>query len=104
VSEPLPLAAAALRLRGSPGRPKKTPHADPIAAIAVAAAGLPPRLVDVEGAARYMSVSSWTVRDLHASGRLPRVRLPLGGDRECRRLLFDVRDIDKLIESSREPA
>jgi hypothetical protein len=103
-SAPLPLAAAAVRLRGKPGRPRKAHPADPIAAIAVAAAGLPPRLLDVEAAARYLSISSWTVRDLYASGRLPRVRFPLGGDRELRRLLFDVRDLDKLIEAARETA
>ena len=60
------------------------------------------RLLDVDGAAAYYSVSAWTIRDLHAAGRLPRVRLPLLGDRECRRLLFDVRDLDKLIEQSKE--
>ena len=31
---------------------------------------LQPRLVDVEGAARYLGVSTWTVRDLEASGLL----------------------------------
>jgi hypothetical protein len=72
---------------------------------AVGTAPLPPRLVDVEGAAQYLGrVSTWTVRDLHASGRLPRVRLPLEGDRELRRLLFDVRDLDRLIDASKEQA
>jgi hypothetical protein len=70
---------------------------------AMAATWLPPRLVDVAGAAAYLGgVSEWTVRDLVAAGRLPRVRLPLGGDREVKRLLFDVRDLDHLIESSKE--
>ena len=59
------------------------------------------RLLDVEDAAAYLGISSWTLRDLHAAGRLPRVRLPLAGDRECRRLLFDVRDLDQLVELSK---
>jgi hypothetical protein len=66
---------------------------------------LPPRLLDVSGAAAYLGgVSTWTIRDLHAAGRLPRVTLPLAGDRELRRLLFDVRDLDRLIEASKEAA
>jgi hypothetical protein len=61
------------------------------------------RLVDVDGAAAYLGgVSTWTVRDLIASGRLPRVRLPLAGDREVRRLLIDVRDLDRLIDHGKE--
>jgi hypothetical protein len=40
--------------------------------------------------------------DLVAAGRLPRVRLPLDGDRACRRLLVDVRDLDHLIDASKE--
>ena len=62
---------------------------------------LTPRLLDVRGAAAYLGVSTWTIRDLDAAGRLPRVRLTLAG-RECRRLLFDVRDLDRLIEVSKE--
>ena len=66
--------------------------------------GIASRLVDVAGAAAYLGgISEWSVRDLHASGSLPRVRLPLGGDRELRRLLFDVRDLDKLVELSKGP-
>jgi hypothetical protein len=42
------------------------------------------------------------VRDLHAAGRLPRVKYQLAGDLECRRLLFDVRDLDQLIERSKD--
>ena len=62
-----------------------------------------PRLLDVTRAGRYLGVSSWTIRDLVSAGRLPRVRLPLAGDRECRRLLVDVRDLDRLIEAAKEP-
>jgi hypothetical protein len=102
VAEPLPLAAASARLRGKPGRPRKA-AGDPVAQIAVNALGLPPRLLDVAGAASYLGgVSPWTIRDLIATGRLARVRLPLAGDREIRRVLLDVRDLDKLIDTSKE--
>ena len=100
MSEPLPLADASPRLRRKPGRPKKT--GDTLPEQATQKLGLQPRLVDVEGAAAYLSVSPWTIRDLQTSGRLPRVRLPLRDDREIRRLLFDVRYLDALIEQSRE--
>jgi hypothetical protein len=117
-----PLAAAQRRL-GKPGRPRKTPAeastghttgtpSAPTRMNTAAARGstvqqasaLAPRLLDVDGSARYLGVSPWTVRDLHASGRLPRVRLPLAGDKECRRLLFDVLDLDQLIEVSKDRA
>ena len=100
MSDPSPLAAAAERLRGKPGRPRK-PRPE---AVPDGTASIPPRLLDVEGAAAYLSVSSWTVRDLHAAGKLSRVRLPLAGDRECRRLLFDRVDLDRLVERSKESA
>jgi excisionase family DNA binding protein len=61
-----------------------------------------PRLLDVEAAAVYLSVSPWTIRDLVAAGELHRVRLPVGGQREVRRLLLDRRDLDRLVDRSRE--
>lgn len=36
-----------------------------------------PRLLDVQAAAQYLSVSVWTIRDLETAGELKRVRLPL---------------------------
>jgi len=114
-----PLAEAQRRL-GKPGRPRKaapdrhttgTPPSQTRidsgpagGAVAQPASALFPRLLDVDGAAGYLAVSTWTIRDLHASGRLPRVKLPLYGDRELRRLLFDVRDLDRLVEASKESA
>jgi hypothetical protein len=119
----LPLAAAAIRLRGRPGRPpkeldaeerakrraeKKARRAEKEALREARLAAIQPRLADVEGAAHYLGgISPWTVRDLIASGQLPRVRLPLGRDRsgrerELRRMLVDLRDCDKLIEQSKE--
>jgi hypothetical protein len=117
-----PLASAQRRL-GRPGRPRKTPAealtghtagtpSAPTRMDAAAARGstvpqasaLAPRVLDVDGAAHYLGVSSWSIRDLYASGRLARVRLPLEGDRELRRLLFDRRDLDQLIEASKDRA
>lgn len=63
-----------------------------------------PRLLDVDAAGAYLGVSAWTIRDLHAAGRLRRVQLPLSGDRQVRRLLFDRVDLDQLIEASKESA
>lgn len=96
------LAAAAERLRGRPGRPRKARPADPLATVAVAAAGLPPRLLDVEGSARYLGVSGWTIRDLDAAGILARVRVPLPNGGELRRCLYDRSDLDVLIDRWKE--
>ena len=59
----------------------------------------PGRLFDVDRAAAYLSVSPWTVRDLEAAGTIKRVRVPLPGGRELRKLLFDKADLDALIET-----
>ena len=78
----------------------------------------PPRLLDLEGAAAYLSVSVWTVRDLEHSGFLPRVRIPMspeaqqrpragrngGGSGELRKLLFDRVDLDECVEKWKERA
>lgn len=56
-----------------------------------------PRLLDLEDAARYLAVSSWTARDLLAAGTLRRVRIPLPNGGELRKLLFDRADLDALI-------
>ena len=57
------------------------------------------RLLDLQEAARYLGVSPWTVRDLEASGVIPRVVIPLPNGRQLRKLLFDRADLDHLIES-----
>jgi hypothetical protein len=113
--DPLPLAAASQRLR-RPGRPRKDGQAadkessasrptplftrSPRADVPETCPG--PRLLDVNAAAAYLSISPWAVRDLEAAGELPRVRLPLGGRGDLRRLLFDRRDLDRLVDRSRE--
>jgi excisionase family DNA binding protein len=109
-----PLAAASRRLRRPPGRPPRRSQATVAmqpenAHLArgpegpeVARTPAPPRVVTLEPAllgvaeaATYLSVSQWTVRDLVASGALPRVELP-----GMRRLLVRRADLDALIERS----
>ena len=65
----------------------------------VACVPLPPRLLDLDGAAAYLGVSPWVVRDLEHAGRLPRVRLDLGG-RQIRKLLYDREALDRLVDGS----
>jgi excisionase family DNA binding protein len=54
-------------------------------------------LLDLPAAASYLGLSPWTVRELEQNGTLCRVRLG-----ELRKLLFDVRDLDRFIECSKE--
>ena len=61
-----------------------------------------PRLLDTSGAAAYLGVSTWTIRDLEAAGHLPRVRLPLPGGKDLRKLLYDRTDLDRLIDTSKD--
>jgi hypothetical protein len=72
--------------------------------IATAAVGaIAPRLLDLEGAARYLGgISTWSVRDLLDSGRLHRVRLPGVNGSDLRRVLLDVQELDALIAQSRD--
>jgi len=115
----LPLAAASMRLRRKPGRPRtglparvapdeihnvdrgRHPRTKDVAYEAVDR--LLPRLLDLKAAAAYLGVSAWTVRDLEASGTLRRVSIPLGPGRDLRKLLFDRRDLDLLVETWKSP-
>ena len=77
-----------------------------------------PRLLDLEAAATYLSLSVWTIRDLEHSGFLPRVRIPMSpeaqrrprngrngaGGGEIRKLLFDRQDLDECVERWKERA
>jgi excisionase family DNA binding protein len=63
----------------------------------------PPRLLDLRGAAAYLSVSTWTIRDLINSGALRRVRVPLGDQGELRKLLLDREDLDQAVARWKEP-
>ena len=60
------------------------------------------RLLDLRAAAAYVGVSEWTVRDLKWAGVLRRVRVPVPGGRDLRKLLFDRHDLDRLIETWKE--
>jgi hypothetical protein len=93
------LAHASAHLRGKPGRPRK-PATPPVQTSAAPVA----RLLDLDGAAAYLAVSGWTVRDLEAAGVLRRVRVPLPKGGELRKLLFDRADLDHLIEAWKEAA
>jgi hypothetical protein len=54
--------------------------------------------LDLAGAAAYLALSPWTVRDLEAAGTLKRVRVPTAAG-ELRKLLFDRADLDRLVEA-----
>jgi hypothetical protein len=95
-----PLADAAVRLRRPPGRPRTAtppPLSTPVVAVTA-------RLVDVRGAALYLSLSLDGIRDLDARGVLTRVRLPGPNGGDLRRVLYDVRDLDRLIERMKDGA
>lgn len=53
------------------------------------------RLMQIEAAAEYMGMSSDSLRDLAALGKIKNVKI-LG-----RRLMFDVKDLDAAIEDSK---
>jgi len=55
-----------------------------------------PRLVDVAAAAERLGISPWTVRDLIERRALPHVELP-----GVRRVLVDVRDIERLVAAGK---
>jgi hypothetical protein len=111
----LPLAAASMRLHKKPGRPRnevtdsitldKTSEGDRgrdagrRTVVYEAVGHIPPRLLDLKAAAAYLGVSPWTIRDLETNGTLRRVSIPLGAGRDLRKLLFDRRDLDQLVES-----
>jgi excisionase family DNA binding protein len=117
MAEPAPLAAAAARLRGTPGRPRRGETDAAQAAIeriraatakaratrasrkVAATEAIIPRLLDLEQSAKYLSCSPWTLRDLIANGTLPRVRVPLPSGADLRKILVDREDLDRLIAS-----
>jgi hypothetical protein len=73
--------------------------------VAADAPVVKPRLLNVRDAARYLSVSPWTIRDWVAAGILEPVHLPAlrarEGDRpkaRLRRLLFDRAALDAFVD------
>ncbi len=53
-----------------------------------------PRLLTIEGAAIYLSMSEEAIRHKAANGKIPTVRID-------RHLRFDVRDLEKWLEASK---
>ena len=53
-----------------------------------------PRLMTLKEAATFLGVGIWTMRDLVWSGAVPLVRFR-------RRMYFDVRDLEQLIEHNK---
>ena len=69
--------------------------------------GLVPRLLGIPEVARYLGISEWSAREWVMSGVVPQVTIALpntakrrGG--QCRRVLVDIADLDRLIEHSKE--
>lgn len=101
----LPLAAAAVRLRGRPGRPRKQRPAGAGARpqlTTASVAPIAPRLLDLPSGSKYIGVKERKFRELVATGIIPRVRVPDVGGGEVRKLLVDRQELDRLIESWRE--
>lgn len=57
-------------------------------------APLPRRLCAVAEAARYLSLSTWTIREMVWRGDLPHVR-------QGRRILLDLRDLDAWVDRAK---
>jgi hypothetical protein len=69
-----------------------------------------PRLLSVKDGARYVGLSFWTLRDYILQGLIPTVTLPPLRPREgapsattLRRVLVDIRDLDRFVESCKPP-
>ncbi len=65
----------------------------------------PPRVLNLRDGAKYLGISYWSLRDLVINGHVPAVRFPCpasGNGRIMRRMLVDRRDLDALIDRSRE--
>jgi len=61
------------------------------------------RLLNLKESAVYLGISTDCLRSMEDAGVLSRVRL-WNGQAEVRRLLYDIRDLDKLIEASKTMA
>lgn len=60
-----------------------------------------PRLLDVNQAAAYLGISTWTLREMVADKLVHPVRMPSTRRQGevSRRLLFDRADLDALVEA-----
>jgi excisionase family DNA binding protein len=61
------------------------------------ASQIPPRLLDIDDAARYLSVSDKAIRELITQGQLAYVQKIAGRSP----YLVDIRDLDRWIEKSK---
>ena len=120
-SAPLPLAAASVRLRGNPGRPRRGTVGAQAPGEACTNRGSDSctqgsqsggpslterRLLDVAMAARYLGdLGEDTVRELDASGVLTpaRVKIPGRGGQPIRKVLFDRLELDRLVSGWKTP-
>jgi len=120
-SATLPLAAASVRLRGKPGRPRRGTVGAQAGEEARVNGGLKAsnqdsesgrpslterRLLDVAMAARYLGdLGEDTVRELDASGVLTpaRVKIPGRGGQPIRKVLFDRLELDRLVSGWKTP-
>jgi hypothetical protein len=57
------------------------------------------RLLNLQTAAAYLGVPDTSLRDWALRGHVPIVRVP-----DCRRLWFDRRDLDRLVDQWKETA
>jgi excisionase family DNA binding protein len=57
-----------------------------------------PRLLNIQQASKYLGCPVWTLRDLEWRGELRGVR-NLG-----RRLLFDIKDLDRYVDAAKAGA
>jgi predicted site-specific integrase-resolvase len=64
----------------------------------------PVQLLSLRAVAGALGISYWTARELVVSGALPAVRLPSVRSKRGanRKLLVDARDLERLIERSKE--
>jgi DNA-binding XRE family transcriptional regulator len=72
-----PRTAPRCRQRSSPRQARQAPQRQRDGPRPTCPQRAQARLLDIQAAADYLSVSMWTIRDLEAAGELPRVRLTL---------------------------
>ena len=55
-----------------------------------------PRLLPIKGAAEYLGLTVWALRERIWAGQIPVVRFPGG-----RKMFLDLKDLDALIEQNK---
>jgi excisionase family DNA binding protein len=77
---------------------RETPNFGEIPVPRTSATPIPPRLLRVRDAARYLGISCKAVRALILAGKLKAFQMKTGGNSP---LLVDVRDLDRWIEKQK---